>query len=137
MPRRAVHAAVAVALLGCACAGQRPLYHWDEYDRRLYEHYRSPQDHGRWVASMQRVVTAAEQEGRMVPPGIYAEYGYALLEQGDREGAIAHFQKERDLWPESCVLMDRMIAVAQRGRAAGAPEPAASPARPVTGEGAR
>jgi len=138
MPRRAALAAALVALLGSACAGQRPLYHWEDYDRRLYEHYRNPQDRARWTAAMQHVVAAAEQEGQRVPPGIYAEYGYALLERGDREGAVAYFEKERDLWPESRLLMDKMIRVAERRPAEAAPGPAASPpAGSAAGEGAR
>jgi hypothetical protein len=62
---------------------------------------------------MKEVVMRAEEEGR-VPPGIYAEYGFLLLEQGDRRTAVQYFQKEAAKWPESRMLMEKMIAVAEK-----------------------
>jgi hypothetical protein len=114
MAARGLVLVISLALLGAACGGQQPLYHWGEYDSRLYRHYRNPQDRTGWVASMREVVLAAEQGGRKVPPGVYAEYGFALFEAGDHSAAISYFERERDLWPESRVLMDKMIVNAQR-----------------------
>ena len=48
----------------------------------------------------------------MVPPGIYAEYGYLQLQQGNNAQAIALFKQEKALWPEATVFMDHMIKVA-------------------------
>lgn len=117
MATRTLLLAVFIGLLGAGCAQQQPMYHWAGYDGRLYQHYRHPQDREAWVVSMRQVVLAAEREGRTVPPGIYAEYGYALFEEGDHASAIAYFEKERELWPESRVLMDKMIQNAERQRA--------------------
>ena len=126
-PRRLLLAAF-IGLLGAGCAQQRPMYHWAGYDGRLYQHYRHPQDQEAWAVSMREVVLAAEREGRTVPPGIYAEYGYALFEEGDHASAIAYFEKERDLRPESRALMDKMIENAQRQRALRSAPPASSAA---------
>ena len=54
---------------------------------------------------------------------MYAEYGYTLLDQSDINGAIAYFSKERQAWPESAQLMEKIIAKLSKpvgGEAAGA-----------------
>jgi len=48
-----------------------------------------------------------------VPPGIYAEYGFALYEKGNFPDAIKFFKLESDKWPESRVLMAKMIRNAE------------------------
>ena len=130
MSRNALAAALVAALLGGGCAAPK-MYHWGSYDADLYAHYRAPQDREAWAAGLQQVVAEAEQEGRKVPPGLLAEYGYALYEQGAYAEAIAQFRRERERWPESKVLMDKMIALAERRAArtpATPPKPAAAAA---------
>ncbi len=119
MRARAPLLALAAALLatGCAPGG---LYRWNGYDESLYRHYKSPADRQAWVESLETTIRASEQEGLKVPPGIYAEYGYALFEEGRAQDAIVYFRKEREKWPESRFLMDKMIRNAEK-RAGTAP----------------
>ena len=102
-------AAAAAAALGAACTPRSALYDWDGYDDALYRHYKAPQDREAWVAALKTAVLAAESEGRRVPPGLYAEYGYALLEESRFDESVAYFKKEKETWPESAVIMDKMI----------------------------
>ena len=76
------------------------------------------------MASLKTIILAAQQEGKTVPPGIYAEYGYALYEEGNAPEAIKYFERERDTWPESRVFMEKLIAIARRLP----PPPPAAPA---------
>jgi len=115
-------AAAAAALGGAACTPRTTLYHWNGYDEALYRHYRRPQDREAWVASLKTAVLEAEQQGRKVPPGLYAEYGYALYEEGVFPQAIAYFRREREEWPEARFFMDKMIRNAEIR--AGQPAPA-------------
>ena len=123
-------------LAGC---GGHTLYEWRGYDSKLYEHYVHPNEQQKFSEDMKEVVVRAEAEGR-VPPGIYAEYGFLLLEQGNRAAAVQYFQKEATRWPESRMLMDKLIAVAEgRFRKPGAPaQPAGAsgPAQPAGASGA-
>ncbi len=106
-------AALALLLLaGCA----QTMYQWGGYDERLYRHYKNPQLRDEYVAAMRDVIAAAEQQGARVPPGCYAEYGWALFEQGNATEAVAYFEKEKAAWPESTLLMDKVIRVASRAR---------------------
>jgi hypothetical protein len=105
------HRLLLVALLSAsavACA-PRPLYHWGAYDAALYRHYQTPAERQVWVEALKTTVLEAEQDGGRVPPGLYAEYGFVLLEEGNTKDAVAYFEKEKAKWPESTVLMEKMI----------------------------
>ena len=62
--------------------------------------------------SLGAIVKAADANTALVPPGIYAEYGYLKLQQGNNALAIDLFKQEEARWPEGKVFMDRMIKVA-------------------------
>lgn len=123
-----MRAAAFILALSAACASST-LYRWGDYDEVLYQHYRHPEDRQEFVEKLTRIILDNEQRGARVPPGAYAEYGWALYEEGRAQEAIKYFEKESSLWPESRVLMKKMIAVASRSRGptttgpAGAVEP--------------
>ncbi len=118
-------AALLVGLQGCV---RQTMYSWGDYDEALYTHYKNPQDRENFVASLDAVIRDATQRGEKVPPGCFAEYGYALMEEGRHDDAIAYFQRERDQWPESRVFMEKMIRNAEQKRAKTPSTPAKGPA---------
>ena len=101
----------AAASTGCA---PRTAYLWSDYDAALYDHYRNPQDTERYLERLGQIVQKAEVEKDKVPPGLYAEYGYALFEAGRLDEAINYYRKEREEWEESRVFMDKMIRNTER-----------------------
>lgn len=120
------------------CAAPR-LYSWGNYEESLYTHYKNPQDRASYTATLKKVVEDAEQQGGKIPPGLYAEYGYALFEEGKPKEAAAYFEKEKKQWPESGVFMDKMImnALRRQGTTVSSPpvQPAAGPAKSDGGGG--
>jgi hypothetical protein len=113
---------LALAVTASACAGPSSYYYWGSYNQSLYSHYKAPQEREAWLTGLKTTLLEAEQRGARVPPGLYAEYGYALFEEGDATNAIANFRKESALWPESRFLMEKMIRNAeQKGRQPAAP----------------
>jgi hypothetical protein len=102
---------VAGIMLLTACAPQTR-YSWNKYDSTLYNHYKDPSQVEQFNEALQEIVVEAEADQK-VPPGIYAEYGYFLYEQGCNTEAIQYFQKESNKWPESRTLMAKMISNAQ------------------------
>jgi hypothetical protein len=110
-----------LALSAGACA-PTSYYAWGSYNETLYAHYHAPQDREAWIAGLKTCILEAEERGARMPPGLYAEYGYALFEEGDTAQAIAYFRKEQALWPESRFLMEKMVRNAeQRGSRPRAP----------------
>lgn len=110
--KRIAIAAAALMLTACATA---PLskYDWGTYEQSLYQYYKTPAEMNALVASLDASIVNAEKASRVVPPGLYAEYGYLLLQQGKTQDAIAFFGKEKAKWPESATLMNRMIKIAE------------------------
>jgi len=101
----------AAAASGCA---PKTAYLWGDYDAALYAHYANPQDSERYLERLGRIVQKAEAEKDRMPPGLYAEYGYALFEAGRLDEALTYYKKEREEWEESRVFMDKMIRNTRR-----------------------
>jgi hypothetical protein len=121
--RRLIRIAAVVALAAGAggCATGKTTYAWGNYDESLYAQYKSPGKHQAYVATLKQIILATQRDGTKIPPGIYAEYGYALYEEGNAAEAVAYYQREIDAWPESRVFMEKMIVVAQRQQKPGPP----------------
>jgi hypothetical protein len=125
MGRRSLAPLLLALTLGACVSGPTSFYHWGTYNETLYAHYRAPQEREAWVEGLKTTILEAEQRGEKVPPGLYAEYGYALFEEGNTTQAIANYQKEAALWPEARFFMEKMVRNAeQRGR---------QPTTPTTG----
>lgn len=103
-------------MVACTPACVQNRYAWNGYDTRLYSYYRTPAESEQFMEGLYEIIQKADAEGR-VPPGIYAEYGYQLYERGKFAEAVVWYLKERDKWPESRLLMDKMIALAGNSKA--------------------
>jgi len=113
-------------VIGCA----PPRYAWNNYDYKLYQHYKNPAEYDQFVENLKEIIEDGEETGK-VPPGIYAEYGFALYEKGNYQEAVKYFKLENDKWPESHVLMAKMIQNAQmRGKQGKQPNQALAPINP-------
>jgi hypothetical protein len=117
-----VIAVAALALASVGCAGKTYVYAWGNYDDALYSFYKSPGERQKYVAALKAIILATERDGTKIPPGIYAEYGYALCEEGNAAEATAYYRREMQAWPASTVFMEKMIAAAQRQPKPGPPQ---------------
>jgi hypothetical protein len=97
-------------MAGCVTTHQR--YDWGNYDPALYAYYKDPGKAADLAESLAAIISTADSDHALVPPGIYAEYGYLQLQQGKNLAAVELFKQEETHWPESKVFMDRMIKVA-------------------------
>jgi hypothetical protein len=98
------------SLAGCVTNHQR--YDWGSYDPSLYAYYKDPTKEAALAESLAAVISTADSNHALVPPGIYAEYGYLQLQEGKNLVAVELFKQEEAHWPESKIFMDRMIKVA-------------------------
>jgi hypothetical protein len=90
-----------------ACGGGA-LYDWQGYNAELLSYYQTG-DKSEFAERLSTNISKAESKDK-VPPGLYAEYGYIMLELDDTNAAIEYFNKEKEKWPESAFLMDKVIA---------------------------
>jgi hypothetical protein len=72
--RLCLYACLLVFAAGCA---PKTRYAWNEYDNKLYEHYKNPAEYDQFIRHLKEVIEDGEAAGK-VPPGIYAEYGLNL-----------------------------------------------------------
>ncbi len=119
--RLIIACALTVTLAGCANTHQA--YNWGRYDPALYAYYKVPANEPQFEAALLEIIQPTGSKTGAVPPGIFAEYGYLRLQQGNPAEAVQFFRQEEAHWPESRVFMERMIKVAEG--------PVAAPAAPV------
>lgn len=115
-------AAVMAALLfmgGCAtqtvtAAG----YYWGDYSKTLYQYTKAPSEQtlAAHADELERVIEESAERGLRVPPGIHAELGYIRANQGNDALAMAHYQSEMRLYPESRLFLERLTAQAKPGK---------------------
>ncbi len=99
---------VAVAVLAGGCASNKEMYYWGGYENALYKYYKDADKLEQYTKTLGRAIASGERSNR-VAPGLYAEYGYALLTMGDATQALHYFELEKKTWPESTHLMNVMI----------------------------
>jgi hypothetical protein len=92
-----------------ACATTQPKYDWGGYEDALHGYYKDATKQPQLAAELATTIAASESSGKPVAPGLYAEYGYLLMQSGRKQEAAALFRKEKGRWPESSTLMDVML----------------------------
>ena len=98
----------AFVAVGAGC-GPTVLYNWGRYEESLQASY-VLHDDAKALSGLEATVTGAQRTGRRAPPGVCAEYGFALYKQGNHRQAIEYFEREAQLFPESKPLMEKLIA---------------------------
>ncbi len=59
--------------------------------------------------AIEDVIEHSELKGIEIAPGTFANIGYLNLLENKPDQAIAYFKKEKQLYPEATIFMDRMI----------------------------
>lgn len=109
--RRLLLASLALSFLSACVAPAK--YNWGNYDGTLYGYYKDSTRLDAHVAEMENIIKSSEQTSKKVGPGIHAEYGYFLMQNGKASAAVSQFEKEKTNWPESAQLMSSMIRLAE------------------------
>ena len=102
---------LAMFLAGCIAPSQ---YYWGDYSHTLYNSKKNPSDESilKHQQALENIVEESKTRNLVVPPGVYAELGYIYLRQNKNQMAIQYFKMEKEIYPESAVLMQRLENVA-------------------------
>jgi hypothetical protein len=101
--------ALAALVTGC----QSPdIYYWGHYENLVYISYTKPDKAPPELQArtMEEDMHKAISANKPLPPGFHAHLGNLYYQMGKNDLALAEFQKEKAQFPESSVLMDRLIA---------------------------
>ena len=104
-------AVIAAMLAVSSCTTTKTLYSWYDYEDATYQyHKRSTEELQVKVLEQYKKITEKQRGVRgVVPPGMYAEYGYLLCKIGKKDEGLAFLKKEVELYPESDTYISRII----------------------------
>lgn len=96
--------------IGCATK-QKPMYTWGKYSKSLYNYKKNPGEKSlaKHIEVLDKIMQDSKDKELRVPPGVCVEYGYILMNEGKTEEAINYFRIEEETYPESTVLIERLI----------------------------
>lgn len=101
-----------VLLLTTSCSVKQPaLYSWSSYSDATYNYIKShsDEDKARLIKTYESIIKKQKGTRKCVPPGVYADYGYLLIESGEKDKGKEMLEKEIALYPESKVFIERII----------------------------
>lgn len=98
-----------VGLTGCA-PQSKSLYHWEGYQRQLYEYFKGTEsDAQQQLRLLQAQAQKAQGAGAALPPGFRAHVGLLYLNLGRADEAQQQFESEKANFPESTPYMDFLL----------------------------
>lgn len=97
---------------GCA---PKKMYYWGDYSKSLYSYRKNASEETllKHQQTLENIIETSNAENLRVPPGVFAELGYYYFKQNNNTRAIQYFRMEEKTYPESKVLMERLIQVAE------------------------
>jgi len=101
-----------LALLFTACvSSSKSLYSWYDYQEQVSNYIKdeTPESREKLIKTYQHIIDKQTGSRKAVPPGIYADYGFLLYQQGKKEEGIRFLEQEIALYPESSVFISRVI----------------------------
>lgn len=100
-----------VILAMASCTTTTTLYSWHDYEDATYQYSKKQTDELQVKVLDQYLKMTEKQKGTrgVVPPGLYAEYGYMLYMTGKKEEGLNFLKKEIQLYPESETYISRII----------------------------
>lgn len=103
-------AAVAVLAIS-SCTTTKTLYSWHGYEDATCQYSKKSTEelHVKMLEEYKKVTDKQKGTRGVVPPGLYAEYGYQLYKGGKKEEGLSFLKKEIELYPESEKYISRII----------------------------
>jgi len=99
-----------------SCTSSKPFYYWGTYDVSSYNYLKNSDDKSmqELIANYMTITGSSNSIRQVAPPGIYADYGFLLLQNGKIEEGNSMLEKEIALYPESKVFIDRIIKMQKK-----------------------
>lgn len=94
-----------------SCSAPKTLYNWDKYDSVSYSYLKKVDEKSteNLIKTYQKIIKKQNGTRGVIPPGLYADYGFVLIQNNRMEEGKLMLQKEIELYPESKVFIDRIF----------------------------
>ena len=106
---------VTITIISFGCAS-KPMYYWGNYSDSLYHAKKDPgvESLAKHKEALENVIDESNKRNLRIPTGVCAELGYLYAAQNNTKQAIEYFKMEKQTYPESTNLMDRLIMQARK-----------------------
>ncbi|MDP4201994.1 MAG: DUF4810 domain-containing protein [Bacteroidota bacterium] len=110
MKKIAILSLMLIALASCTTTVPS-LYTWNNYSEATYNYIKSRSDADKVALMKTYDVMIKKQAGlrKCVPPGVYADYGFLLIQAGETDKGRDMLNKEIELYPESKTLIAHLL----------------------------
>ncbi|MDR1632314.1 MAG: DUF4810 domain-containing protein [Dysgonamonadaceae bacterium] len=98
-----------------SCA-PKTLYSWSNYDDTSYKYLKNSDEKSmeQLIKTYRQLIEKQTGTRKAVPPGVYADYGFVLLQSEKTEEGKAMLEKEISLYPESKIFIDRILQMFEK-----------------------
>ena len=108
--KRSLKLGIAVsALIAATACVPASRFEWGTYDQQLFRYHQDAENRGDYVRALERTIERGEATNR-VAPGMYAELGFLMWEEGRYEESDSMFTREIQLFPESRIFIERFMS---------------------------
>ncbi len=92
-------------------------YYWGQYSYTYHEMIKNPssESKAKHQKTLLDIITESDELGLRVPPGVHAELGNLFAMDDRMDEALNEFDKEKKLYPESKVFIERLLTSLSKG----------------------
>lgn len=100
-----------ISLLSSCVTTQKPLYTWGNYEKTSYNYLKNTDEKSiqQLTEDYQKIINNQRGTRGVIPPGICADYGFLLLQEGKTKEGKEMLMKEIALYPESKIFIERIL----------------------------
>lgn len=104
-----------VVILAMSCTAPKQLYSWEKYEAASYNYIKNSDEASlaALLENYEQVISKQKGTRGVVPPGIYADYGFILMKTGRVAEGKDMLGKEIELYPESKIFIDRILKMTE------------------------
>jgi hypothetical protein len=94
-----------------SCSSKKALYSWANYDATSYNYNKNRDEKSvtKLIDTYNKVIDKQKGSRGCVPPGIYADYGFLLIQNNKIEEGEKMISKEISLYPESKIFLEKIL----------------------------
>tara|TARA_B100000780_G_scaffold166322_1_gene116392 strand:- start:1777 stop:2118 length:342 start_codon:yes stop_codon:yes gene_type:complete len=94
-----------------SCGSTTGLYSWEKYEAASYNYLKKADEKSidNLMKQYKKVINKQKGVLKITPPGLYADYGFFLIQRGELKKGKANLNKEIALYPESKIFIARIL----------------------------
>lgn len=102
---------LSLLLGGCVSQVSQSGLYWGDYSKTLYAYKKTPSEENLALHKKEliKILEKSKELSLKPPPGVQAELGVILMNEKDEKAAKNYFLAESDVYPESKVLVGRLM----------------------------